>query len=134
MVGLPITCTQSVHLHSYSEKNLQIDPAMAGVTSLASPGLVGMLVPCLASFPGSGVWAEKKEPETYCLPMLSSLRISRDIGNFSKICSVTLTSAKHADFSWVKDAYYQPPSVWTITTKAISPSFAGIIHRSAHSS
>ena len=30
----------------------------------------------LASFPGSRAWAEKKEPGTHCLRMLSSPRIS----------------------------------------------------------
>ena len=27
-------------------------------------------------------------------------------GNFREICSVTLTSARHADFSHIKDAYH----------------------------
>ena len=33
----------------------------------------------LASFPGSHVWAEKKEPGTHCLCMLSSPRISGNL-------------------------------------------------------
>ena len=33
----------------------------------------------LASFPGSSVWAEKKEPGTHCLTMLSSPRISGNL-------------------------------------------------------
>ena len=38
--------------------------------------LVGI---CLASFPGSSVWAERKEPGTHCLRMLSSPRISGNL-------------------------------------------------------
>ena len=49
----------------------------------------------LASFPGSRAWTEKTEPGTHCLCMLSSPRIS---GNFPKICSITLTSTRYADF------------------------------------
>jgi len=33
----------------------------------------------LASIPGSSAWAEKKEPGTHCLRMLSSPRISRNL-------------------------------------------------------
>ena len=36
---------------------------------------------------------------THCL-----LRVSENLGNFCKICSVILTSVRHADFSYVKDA------------------------------
>ena len=35
--------------------------------------------PCLASFPGSSAWAERKEPGTHCLRMLSSPRISGNL-------------------------------------------------------
>ena len=58
----------------------------------------------LASFPGSSAWAERKEPGTHCLRMLSSPRISGNLEIFRKICSVTLTSARYADFSCIKDA------------------------------
>ena len=40
----------------------------------------------LASFPGSCAWAEKKEPGTHCLRLLSSPRISGNLGNFRKTC------------------------------------------------
>ena len=63
--------------------------------------------------PGSCAWAEKNEPGTHCLHMLSSPRTSG--GNFRKICSVTLTSARNADFSCMKDACHWPRSVWTMT-------------------
>ena len=49
-----------MRLFTYIATQKKIDLAMAGVTSLASPGLVGMSAPYLASVPGSGVWAEKK--------------------------------------------------------------------------
>ena len=58
----------------------------------------------LASFPGSSAWAERKEPGTHSLRMLSSPRISGNLEIFCKICSVTLTSARYADFSCIKDA------------------------------
>ena len=58
----------------------------------------------VASFPGSSAWAEKKETGTHCLRMLSSPRISGNSEIFRKICSVTLTSARYADFSRIKDA------------------------------
>ena len=51
---------------------------------------------------------------THCLHMLSSPRISGNLGIW-KICSVTLTSVRHADFSCVKDACHWPHSVWTMT-------------------
>ena len=38
-----------------------------------------------------------------------------EFGNFRKICSVTLTSARYADFSRIKDACHWPRSVWTMT-------------------
>ena len=69
----------------------------------------------LASFPGSCVWVEKKELGTHCLRMLSSPRISGNLEIFRKICSVTLTSARYADFSRMKDACHWPRSVWTMT-------------------
>ena len=58
----------------------------------------------LALFPGSSAWAERKEPGTHCLHMLSFPRISGNLEIFRKICSVTLTSARYANFSRVKDA------------------------------
>jgi len=69
----------------------------------------------LASFPCSSAWAERKEPGTDCLRMLSSSRISGNLEIFRKICSVTLTSAKYADFSRIKDACHWPRSVWMMT-------------------
>ena len=69
----------------------------------------------LALFPGSSAWAEKKEPGTHCLRMLSSPRISGNLEIFRKICSVTLTSARYADFSCIKDASHWSHSVWTMT-------------------
>ena len=53
----------------------------------------------VASFPGSHVRAEEKQPGTHCLCMLSSSRIS---GLKIFIISVTLTSARYADFSHIK--------------------------------
>ena len=38
----------------------------------------------LASFPGSHAWAEKKQPGTHCLRMLSSPRISGNLEIFVK--------------------------------------------------
>ena len=58
----------------------------------------------VVSFPGSRVWAEKKEPGTHCLRMLSFPRISGNLEISQKTCSVTLTSARHTDFSRIKDA------------------------------
>ena len=65
----------------------------------------------VASFPGSSacVGGEKK-PGTHCLRMLSFPRISGNLEIFCKICSITLTSARYANFSRIKDA-----SVWTMT-------------------
>jgi len=71
----------------------------------------------LASFPGSHVWAEKKEAGTHCLRMLSSPRILESVksapllefGDFCKICFVW-----HADSFQVKDIYHWPCSVWTV--------------------
>ena len=42
------------------------------INHLTSIYLLGSVV---ASFPGSSAWAEKKEPGTHCLRMLSSPRI-----------------------------------------------------------
>ena len=49
----------------------------------------------LASFLGCRALVEKKEPGRHCLCLFSSSRIS---GNFHEICSVTLTSARRAEF------------------------------------
>ena len=86
---------------------------------------------CVVSFPGSCVWAEKKKPGTHCLRMLSSPRIS---GNLRKICSVTLTSERCADFSHIKDTCHWPRSVWKMTKKRRSSSLAGIVHAFVYSS
>ena len=69
----------------------------------------------LASFSGSCAWAEKKKPDTHCLSMLSSPRISVSFGNFRKTCPITLTSARHADFSHTRCACHSPHSVWMMT-------------------
>ena len=89
----------------------------------------------LASFPGSSAWAEKKEPGTHCLRMFSSPRISGNLEIFRKICSVTLTSARYADFS------LRSLSLTTLcvdddegATKVLSSSLAGIVHVFVHSS
>ena len=68
--------------------------------------VVGSVCLCvqIASFPGSSAWAEKKEPGTHCLRMLSSPRISGNLEIFRKICSVTLTSTRYVNFSRIKDA------------------------------
>ena len=47
--------------------------------------------------------------------MFSSSRISGSLETSHKICSVTLTSTRHADFSRVKDTRHWPRSVWTMT-------------------
>ena len=52
----------------------------------------------LASFLGSRAFVEKKEPGRHCLCLLSSSRISGNYGNFHEIFSVTLTSARRAEF------------------------------------
>ena len=57
----------------------------------------------LASFPGSCVGGEKIAWYT----LFAHAQFSQDFwefGNSRKICSVTLTSARHADFSRTKDA------------------------------
>ena len=57
----------------------------------------------LASFPGSRVGGEKRAWYT----LFAHAQFSQDFwefGNSRKICSVTLTSARHADFSRIKDA------------------------------
>ena len=61
-------------------------------------------VQSLTLFPGSRAWAEKKEPGTHCLRMLSFPRISGNLEISRKTCSVTLTWARHTDFSRIKDA------------------------------
>ena len=56
-----------------------------------------------ASFPGSCVGGEKRAWYT----LFVHTQYSQDFwefGNSRKICFVTLTSAKHADFSHIKDA------------------------------
>ena len=57
----------------------------------------------LASFPGSCVGGEKRAWYT----LFAHAQFSQDFwefGNSRKICSITLTSARHADFSHTKDA------------------------------
>ena len=45
-----------------------------------------LLPQSIASFPSTCAWVEKKEPGTHCLRMLSSPRISGNLGNFCKTC------------------------------------------------
>ena len=57
----------------------------------------------VASFPGLCVGGEKRAWYT----LFAHTQYSQDFwefGNSRKICFVTLTSAKHADFSHIKDA------------------------------
>ena len=71
-----------------------------------------------ASFPGPCVWVERKEPSWYTL--FAHDQFPQDLwefGNFSKIWSVTLPSARHPDFSCKKDACHWRHSVWTIDDK-----------------
>ena len=67
---------------------------------IVGAGMAGLVV---ASFPGSCVGGEKRAWYT----LFAHAQFSQDFwefGNYSKICSVTLTSARHADFSRTKDA------------------------------
>ena len=86
----------------------------------------------LASFPGSCAWAEKKEPGTHCLRMLSPPRISGNLEISCKTCSVTLTSARHTNFSGVKDACHWLRSVWTMTRDVLGSLLAGIVYTFVH--
>ena len=58
----------------------------------------------VASFPGSCALAEIKEPGTHCLRMLSFSRICGNLEISRKTCSITLTTARHTDFSRIKPA------------------------------
>ena len=69
----------------------------------------------LALFPGSRAWAGKKRA---WYTLFAHAQFSQDFwefGNSRKICSVTLTSERHADFSRIKDACYRPRSLQTMT-------------------
>ena len=84
---------------------LWCEPSVNKTMFIATPrGMRGKAQIRIASFPGSRAWAEKKEPGTHCLRMLSSPRISGNLEISRKTCSVTLTSARHPDFSRIKDA------------------------------
>lgn len=68
----------------------------------------------------------------------SSPRISGNLGNFHKICSATLTSVRHADFSHMKDACH-PLTMLCMdddegAIKLKSSSLRGIINVSVYSS
>ena len=89
----------------------------------------------LPSLPGSHAWVEKKEASSYTLfqhaqfPMISE--------NFCKICSITLTSTRHANFSCVKKCL--PLTTLCVdddeeAMKSSSSSLTGIIQASVHSS
>ena len=70
---------------------------------VAAPVVAAPVVIALASFPGSCVGGEKRAWYT----LFAHAQFSQDFrefGNSRKICSVTLTSARHADFSRIKDA------------------------------
>ena len=64
----------------------------------------------LASFPGYSAWAEKKEPGTHCLRMLSSPRTFGNLEIFRKIRSVTLTSARVCRLVSSPDPPHHAPS------------------------
>ena len=73
-----------------------------------------MAAPFLASFPGSCVGREKRA----WYSLFAYAQFSQDIwefGNSRKICSVTLTSARHADFSCIKGACHWPRFLQTLT-------------------
>ena len=68
----------------------------------------------LASFSGSCIGGEKRAWYT----LFAHAQFSQDFwefGNSHKICSVTLTSVSHADFSRIKDACHRPHSLQTMT-------------------
>ena len=68
----------------------------------------------LASYPGCSVWAEKKSlVHTVCACSVPPGFLG--IWKFRKICSVTPTSARYADFSHIEGACHWPRSVWTVT-------------------
>ena len=54
----------------------------------------------LPSLPGSHAWVEKKEASSYTLFQHAQFPTISE--NFCKICSITLTSTRHANFSCVK--------------------------------
>ena len=68
--------------------------------------------------------------------MLSFPRISGNLEIFRKTCSVTLTSARHTDFSRIKDA----ATDYTLldddegAMKVLGSLLAGIVHTFVHSS
>ena len=65
----------------------------------------------LASFPGSCVWVKKKAWYT----LFAHVQFPQDFWEFGKICSITLTSMSHANFSRIKAVCHWPRSVWTMT-------------------
>ena len=83
--------------------NFEILHALKHVLGASEASFHAFVQYILASFPGSSAWAEEKEPGTHCLRMLSSPRISGNLEIFRKICSITLTSVRYADFSRIKD-------------------------------
>ena len=66
---------------------------------------------CLPS-PVSHGWAKQKKSLVHAVCTYSLPKNFWEFGSFHKI---TLTPARHADFSRVKDACYWPCSVWTMT-------------------
>ena len=85
----------------------QLDSSMSNVMLLSASAAITL-------FPGSCAWAEKKEPGTHCLYMLSSPRICGYLEISRKTCSVTLITVRHTDFSRIKDACHWLHSMWTM--------------------
>ena len=87
----------------------------------------------LALFPGSCVGGEKR---AWYTPFAHAQFFQDfwEFGNSRKICSITLTSARHADFSRIKECLSQT----TLSadddkgaTKVLSPSLARVVHMSS---
>ena len=106
----------ATHTKTYFLINLSYDGSMKNQTAKRWHWWVARFASSkyIASFPGSSVWAEKKEPGT----QFTHAQFPQDFwefGNFRKICSVTPTSARYADFSRRKGACPWPCSLWTMT-------------------
>ena len=80
----------------------QVDISLAKMRNRDASNTSGVLVN-LALFPESREWAEKKEPGAHCLLILIFPQNFREFENFRKICSITLTSMRHADLYHMKD-------------------------------
>ena len=83
------------------------------------------------------MWAEKKEPGTHCLRMLSSPRISGNLGNFRKTCPLHKPPRDMPTFharEMSATHYMLCVDDDEGVIKAISSSLTGIIHASMRSS